>query len=690
MFHARSIQSDSRVSAPAHAAYRRDIDGLRAIAVLSVVGFHAFPRFVRSGFVGVDIFFVISGFLISTIIFTGVESGQFSFADFYARRVRRIFPALILVLIASFAFGWFFLFADEFKQLGKEMAGGAGFVANLVFLNENSYFDVNILLKPLVHLWSLGIEEQYYIVWPLLIWAAARWRINLMALTLAIAAVSLFLSIRGVDRDAVFAFYSPQTRFWELLAGSALAYVALHRAPLRAAAELRLRGAPRLEAWWRRSKPGTAMLSEWQSIVGLYLIARSIVFTDPHDFPGLGAVPTIVGTVLIISAGSLAWINRVVLSSRIMVGFGLISFPLYLWHWPLLSFDTIVTGATPTTDARILAVIAAMALAWATMRFIERPLRFSKSAATAPALVAAMIVVGLAGYGVFRGGGLEGYGFRTGDKTAFASYFDNSLPQWRYFEREGIPEKFRLDCDFVDPSYRYGPATDAPRAEIAKSCYVRDPTKDKVLFLWGDSHVQMLYPGLRNALPANWQIMIVAASGCAPKASVTEDSATRSCQRSNWFALSQIRQTRPDAVIVSQRDERDVGELQTIERELADNGVGNILMLGPVPQWAGSLPKIIMRRLWDATPERTFVGMDESVIAENQRIGAALKSIANARYVDLYKFFCNIEGCLTRVGPDKLADSVTYDYGHLTPLASDYLAKNLLAKLVVNPGAGAP
>jgi peptidoglycan/LPS O-acetylase OafA/YrhL len=687
MFHARAIHSETPIAAPAHAAYRRDIDGLRAIAVLAVVGFHAFPRFVRSGFVGVDIFFVISGFLISTIIFSGVERGQFSFVDFYARRVRRIFPALVAVLIASFAFGWFFLFADEFRQLGKEMAGGAGFVANLLFLRETSYFDVNIQLKPLVHLWSLGVEEQYYIVWPLLVWAAARWRVNLLALTLGVAGVSLFLSMRSVDSDPTFAFYAPQTRFWELLAGSALAYGALHRERLREAAARRLRRAPRLEQWRRRSKPSPAIVCEWLSIVGFFLIARAILFTDTHDFPGLGAAPTVLGATLIIAAGPRAWINRNVLSSRMMVGFGLISYPLYLWHWPLLSFDTIVTGATPTNDARIVAVVVAVALAWATMRFIERPLRFSRNAAMAPSLVAASLVAGLAGYAAWRTGGFEGYGYRTGDKTAFASYFDNALPEWRYFEREGIPEKFRLDCDFVDPSYRYGPSTDAPRAAIAPSCYERDFTRDKALFLWGDSHVQMLYSGLKKALPTNWQIMIVATSGCAPKAGVAEDSAKHSCQRSNWFARNQIRQTRPDVVIVSQRDERDVGELESIERELADDGAGKTLLLGPAPQWAGSLPKIIMRRLWDNTPERTFVGMDDSVIAENERVGAQLKPAANARYVDLYKFFCNDEGCLTRIGPDRQAGSVTYDYGHLTPLASDYLAKNLLAGLVVGAGA---
>src|SRR5215470_2873449 len=146
--------------------YRADIDGLRAVAVLAVVGFHAFPGAFRGGFVGVDVFFVISGFLISTIIIKGLEKGTFRFTDFYARRVRRIFPALIVVLAACFAFGWIALLSDEYMQLGKHIAGGAGFVSNLVLWNESGYFDTSAETKPLLHAWSLGVEEQFYVLWP--------------------------------------------------------------------------------------------------------------------------------------------------------------------------------------------------------------------------------------------------------------------------------------------------------------------------------------------------------------------------------------------------------------------------------------------------------------------------------------------------------------------------------------------
>ncbi len=161
----------------ARPAYRPDIDGLRAVAILSVVTYHAFPTKLRGGFVGVDMFFVISGFLISTIIFRSLQRGDFSFTEFYAHRIKRIFPALILVLAACYTFGWFALLPDEYKQLGKHMAAGAGFVQNFVIWKEAGYFDTTSELKPLMHLWSLAIEEQFYLLYPVLIWGA--WRTGL-------------------------------------------------------------------------------------------------------------------------------------------------------------------------------------------------------------------------------------------------------------------------------------------------------------------------------------------------------------------------------------------------------------------------------------------------------------------------------------------------------------------------------
>lgn len=212
-----------------HPKYRPDIDGLRAVAVLSVVAFHAFPAWMKGGFIGVDVFFVISGFLISTIIFENLDRGTFSFADFYARRIKRIFPALLLVLIASFAFGWFLLLADEFKQLSNHIVAGAGFVSNLVLWSEAGYFDNSAETKPLLHLWSLGIEEQFYIVWPFVLWFAWKRKLNLLTLTVIVSLISFGLNLKGIKQDSVATFYSPQTRFWELLSGSILAWLAIYK-----------------------------------------------------------------------------------------------------------------------------------------------------------------------------------------------------------------------------------------------------------------------------------------------------------------------------------------------------------------------------------------------------------------------------------------------------------------------------
>ena len=161
-----------------HPKYRRDIDGLRAVAVLAVVAFHAFPNWVKGGFIGVDVFFVISGYLISTIIFESLDKGTFSFSEFYARRIKRIFPALIIVLVACFTFGWFALFPHEYKQLGEHIAAGAGFLSNIVLWKDAGYFDNAADTKPLLHLWSLGIEEQFYIVWPFLLWISWKRKFN--------------------------------------------------------------------------------------------------------------------------------------------------------------------------------------------------------------------------------------------------------------------------------------------------------------------------------------------------------------------------------------------------------------------------------------------------------------------------------------------------------------------------------
>ena len=199
-----SASGAQRAKAKSQLDYRPDIDGLRAIAVLAVIGFHAFPAWFRGGFVGVDVFFVISGYLISTILLTGMERGSFRFWQFYIRRIRRIFPALIVVLLACMVAGWLLLFSFEYKALGKHVAGSAAFVSNFVLWNEAGYFDKAAVAKPLLHIWSLGIEEQFYIVWPLLLFLVWKRKVATLALLVLLLTFSFTFNVLSSDRRRIF------------------------------------------------------------------------------------------------------------------------------------------------------------------------------------------------------------------------------------------------------------------------------------------------------------------------------------------------------------------------------------------------------------------------------------------------------------------------------------------------------
>lgn len=336
-------------------AYRPDIDGLRAVAVLLVIAFHAFPKGLRSGFIGVDVFFVISGYLITGIIVERLGRDTFSFREFYARRIRRIFPALITVLLATAAMGCLILPPDQLKQLFKHVLAGAFFASNFILMGESGYFDAAAEEKPLLHLWSLGVEEQFYLAWPLLLVVAWRLKIRPAWLAAAGGAASfLYGMYQGVVLlDTSSAFYLPHARFWEMMAGAWLACNA--------------GGAGKPSA-------GMANLRAW---TGSALLAGGAVFisADSLETGAWALLPTL-GTALLIAAGPDAWLNRRVLANPVLVGIGLISYPLYLWHWPLLTMARLSLNEPAPWWLLLAAVALSFALAWLTYRCIETRLRW--------------------------------------------------------------------------------------------------------------------------------------------------------------------------------------------------------------------------------------------------------------------------------------------------------------------------
>jgi peptidoglycan/LPS O-acetylase OafA/YrhL len=369
--------------------YRSEIDGLRAFAVLSVVAFHAFPTWLKGGFIGVDIFFVISGFLITRHIFENLDKGQFSFTDFFGRRIRRIFPSLIFVLACSLGIGWFVLVADEYALLGKHIASSVAFVINFILADEkSSYFDVAAETKPMLHLWSLAVEEQFYLILPLVLWVAWNSKLHLLKVTLTVAAVSFFLNLLLVESHPSKNFFWPVGRFWEFLCGSILAWLILYKSE-----------------WVSFSKS----VSNLFVFIGLlFLFASVFLINNDLKFLSYWVFFPIIGSLLVIIGGSKSYLSQLLLQNPFAKWFGLISYPLYLWHWPLLSYLGIVNGYKPSWESRLGFVFLSIFLASFTYLFVEKHIRSKKvSTNLSSSLLITLSVIGMFGYSIYSMNGVE-------------------------------------------------------------------------------------------------------------------------------------------------------------------------------------------------------------------------------------------------------------------------------------------
>lgn len=583
--------------------YRTDIDGLRAIAVLLVVAFHAFP----GGFIGVDVFFVISGYLITGIIWRELRSGNFSPFSFYARRIRRIFPALIVVLTAVMALGWFTLLPNPLAQLGLQSFAGGLFFPNILFLNQSGYFDQAAETKPLLHLWSLGVEEQFYLVWPwLLLCLRHRPRGQIVAVAILVAA-SLTYSIWITGSNPVKAFYSPISRLWELGAGGLLSFL-----------------------------PRKTRFGNFLSMIGIVVIAASAVLIDSKTpFPGVAALGPAIGSMMVMISRSDA------LSWKPLVAIGRISYPLYLWHWPLLKFAAAAGLTSPTQTMGVVAV--SFILSFMTAEWVEHPIRFGglrrvgvgASAASMLLLVTLSLVIWRSGGALWR----------------YPSEIRPVLETMNYNPRDDA----RMDC-WLDNKAGF----DA----YAASCKIGKTV------VWGDSHAGRLYTGLRRD---GGGISQFARDSCMPI--VGDASLSPVCAASNVQALKEIERTRPRRVImfaVWMQYKPDFAALEATLRRLKA-AADDVILLGPSPSFSPNLPEQAYQD-WlsrGALPERlipltqNYREMDEALLWAARGAGAT--------FVSLHDAMCNQEGCLTHT-PTGKSDLVSWDYGHLTTNGARFVA----------------
>lgn len=469
--HLKTLSKKTNLAHNPSLTYRPDIDGLRAIAVLLVLIFHAFPTALPGGFIGVDIFFVISGYLISSIIFKGLDKGNFSLRDFYARRIRRIFPCLILVLAVCLGLGWLFFFPDEINQLGKHMLKSSFFVLNFSLADKGGYFDIGNNEKPLLHLWSLCVEEQYYILWPAMMMAAWKYKRRAAGPVLfGLLALSFVVSCFLTHSNSVQAFYFPTSRFWELLIGSALAYTTLYRPT-------------------SLSSPTRNLLS----VIGVVLILTATwLINETTLFPGAWALLPTLGAFCIIQAGTDAWINKKILQHPCIVAIGLISYPLYMWHWPILSFLRIMVGEAPPTSMILIGLLSAFILASATYLLMEKKIRFSPKKDTTFILVIAMIALGIAGF-LLKHGTIQGRMSNEHTKT-----INEALVDWQYPGDYNFKKMDNFET------------------------YEMSGKKDETVLIIGDSHAEQYWPRLNKIHSQRSPTLLFTTYGACPPLPVVE------------------------------------------------------------------------------------------------------------------------------------------------------------------------
>lgn len=347
--------------------YRPDIDGLRAIAVLSVLLYHAFPAVFRSGYIGVDMFFVISGFLITTIIRNELIKGNFSLLSFYKKRVRRIYPALIMTLAGVLFLSWFLMSTDEFAITLKHLIFSSLFTENFLLWSEDGYFDNASIFKPTLHIWSLSIEEQFYIFWPMIIAFLVKRKIEVKGI-LAFIVLSFLINIYDISNHPAAAYYSPLGRSWELMVGSLFSVI-----------------------YTDMKVSGSEKRNSFLACIGLLLVVLSIfLIPNKQYFPGFSALPVVIGTSLIILYGEGTRLSGF-LTVKGVVFVGLISYPLYLVHWPLMSFSSIIMGRE-SSKANAACLIVSFFLAVVIYKIIERPIA-KKKLTVAYSLFSIMLVI---------------------------------------------------------------------------------------------------------------------------------------------------------------------------------------------------------------------------------------------------------------------------------------------------------
>ena len=622
--------------------YRADIDGLRALAVLSVVAFHMQTRFgpFGGGFVGVDVFFVISGYLISSVIFSEIDNSRFSLVAFYERRIRRIFPALLVMMFLVSVLAYIYLLPAELQDFARSLFAATCSFSNFYFLKHSGYFD-SPLSNPLLHTWSLAVEEQFYIIFPLLLVAVRRLFPRRLRLSVAVLAL-LSLAISAIETyiNPTFAFYMPYTRAWELLLGTILSmklFPAIRSVSLRNCA----------------------------TVAGLALILFAVhYYSSATPFPGLAALVPCVGAALIIGVGeSGGSAVGSLLSWRPVASIGLISYSLYLWHWPIIVFNNMGAFYGVGTSHRLnmlfiaLSSIAAATISW---WFVERPFRigrlrlsgaplFQLAAFSSAALLALAVIAVLSGGLPYR-------------------YPAKAVQVASYLGVKETPANTRMGSCFMTTSYTFANYD-------AHTCLQEVPSTTNDLLI-GDSHSAVLWRALATTLP-NTNIMEASASGCKPF--VDLNGSTTCAQLMRYIYDNYLPGHHIDSLLVVGRwEEKDIPEIGRMVAWSKERGIP-IVLFGPVQEYDAPLPRLLAYSIATNVPQYPHQHRLAALSTLDQQLQSLADKVWHIRYISLIRTLCNAESCLEYADRGHTVPMM-FDRDHLSYEGSVLVVRALVAK----------
>ena len=637
---------------PSPVSFREDINGLRAWAVMAVLFFHFSLIGLPGGFVGVDVFFVISGYLMTAIIVSGHEKGNFSVWKFYMARARRILPALMIVITALLVLGWFWLPTPDYQALGAQSVYSLTFLSNIHYWLSAGYFDAAAQEKWLLHTWSLAVEAQFYLLYPLFV--ALMWRFwpGLKALTIGLSVLfmaSLALNLVVSFWKPTVAFYLLPTRGWELAAGGLVYLIARQR-------------------WASEAVRSKSFWMGW-----LLVIASFALIDESMAWPGYWSILPVMGASLIIFGHRE---DCFLTNNAVAQWLGDRSYSLYLWHWPLVV--ALYFAGLQSEWSWVLGFLAlSLLLAQLSYHYIEVPTRSYLSAAS---LRKEIFAIGVAGAMI----GIAAVSVKV---ISFESRAANQTEQAQYvikYSRENyipvIRKAYKDECNFFDDQFRYA----AKKEGIAVSSCLSDSSES--VFLWGDSHAQALSYGLRSVLAEkfiNVSFSQVASSGCRPH--LSEDVQTsgefkKACDRSNNFAYDAVKNIKPKVVVLAQRDRHTLNNLIEIANELLQVGVQKVFILGPLPQWSNDLPRIIARNHWlndDKKIDSEMFLTDMLDIDKNLRESIEQNGNKDIVFLSPLANLCeSSSNCLAILDGHKTP--LAFDYGHLTKEGSVLVAEKIL------------